>query len=136
MLLCFKAVFDLKVSLSKSVVILVDNVTNVTELASILGYRVFTLPMTYLRLPLGASFKCVHIWVEILEKMEIQLVGWKRMYLSKVGYIILIKSMLSSLHTPFLSLFTLMKVASRMKKLQRDFFMGSDSEVHKFHLPP
>ena len=39
--------------------------------------------MTYLGLPLGATFKAKPIWTGVLEKMERQLAGWKRLYLSR-----------------------------------------------------
>jgi hypothetical protein len=57
----------------------------VEGLASILGCRVSSLPMTYLGLPSGASFKAKSIWDNIIEKIERHLAGWKRLYLSKAG---------------------------------------------------
>ena len=44
------------------------------------------------------------IWDLILEKMEKKLAGWKKFYLSKEGQLTLIKSILSSLTTYYLSL--------------------------------
>ena len=75
LLLCFEAVSGLKVNLTKSEMIPVGGVPNAMELASIMGCRVSALPMTYLGLPLGAQFKSVHIWDEILERMERRLAG-------------------------------------------------------------
>lgn len=54
--LCFEAVSGLRVGLSKSEIVLVDNVNDVSRLASLLGCKVGCLPITYLGLPLG-SFK-------------------------------------------------------------------------------
>jgi hypothetical protein len=54
-------------------------------LAAVLGCKVAAYPMSYLGLPLGASFKEKMIWNGIIEKMELWLAGWKRMYLSKGG---------------------------------------------------
>jgi hypothetical protein len=70
-----------------------------------LGCRVGSLPMTYLGMPLGASYKSVSTWEGVVEKMERKLAGWKRMYLSKGGRLTLIKSTLSNLPTYLLSLF-------------------------------
>jgi hypothetical protein len=53
----FLAILGLKVNLSKSELVPVGYVPNVTELASILGCRVSDFPLTYLGLPFGATFK-------------------------------------------------------------------------------
>jgi hypothetical protein len=53
--------------------------------------------MTYLGLPLGASYKSTSIWNGVIEKMERRLVGWKRMYLSKGAQLTLINSTLSNI---------------------------------------
>jgi hypothetical protein len=42
----------------------------VEGLAQLLGCRVASLPMTYLGLPLGASYKAISIWNGVIEKME------------------------------------------------------------------
>jgi hypothetical protein len=81
-----------------------------------------SLPMSYLGLPLGASFKASSVWNPILEKVERRLAGWKKLYLSKGGRLTLLKSTLSSLPTYYLSLFTIPKhMAARIEKLQRNF---------------
>ncbi|KAB1217243.1 hypothetical protein CJ030_MR4G021078 [Morella rubra] len=85
LLLCFEAVSGLRINLTKSKVIPIGRVDNVQELAGILEYGLSLLPLRYLGLPLGASFKCIHIWDGIIERMERRLAGWKRMYLSKGG---------------------------------------------------
>ena len=56
-------------------------------LAEILGCRVGTLPMTYLGMPLGASYNSPSIWNPILEKIEQKLAMWKKLYLSKGGVV-------------------------------------------------
>jgi hypothetical protein len=55
--LCFEAVSGLKINLSKSKIIPSGEVDDVESLASIFGCRVALLQMTYLGLPLGASYK-------------------------------------------------------------------------------
>jgi len=57
LLLCFEAVWGLKINLSKSEIVLVGDVGDVEELASILGCGVASLPIKYLGLPLGAKYK-------------------------------------------------------------------------------
>ena len=113
----------------------VRDVHNFHELVEILGCRESALPLKYLGLPLGASFKDKSIWNPILEKMERRLAGWKMLYLSKGGKVTLIKSTLSSLPTYFLSLFPIpAKVAKRIEKLQRDFLWSGIGDDRKIHL--
>lgn len=45
-------------------------VENVWELVSILDCGMSSMPMKYLGLPFGATFKKIYIWDEILEQME------------------------------------------------------------------
>jgi hypothetical protein len=61
--LCFEAVSGLKTNLDKSELVLIRNVHNVIGLAGILGCGVASqsLPLKYLGLPLGASYKAKHI---------------------------------------------------------------------------
>ena len=103
----FQVVSTLKINLSKSELVPVGSIPNVTALASILGCRVSALPLMYLGLPLRASFKKKTIWNAVVEKVEKRLAGWKRIYLSKGGRLTLIKSTLSSLPSYYLSLFPL-----------------------------
>jgi hypothetical protein len=131
----FQAISGLKINLSKSELVPVGQVPNVNELAGVLGCKVSALPLNYLGLPLGASFKQKSVWNGVVEKMEKRLAGWKRLYLSKGGRLTLLKSTLSSLPTYFLSLFPIpMSVAHRIEKLQRDFVWGGLADEHKFHL--
>ena len=82
---------------------------NLEALVGLLGCGQSSLPV---------KFKNLSVWNPILERMERRLAGWKRLYLSKGGKVTLIKSLLSSLPTYFLSLFPLpSKVAKRMEKL-------------------
>ena len=100
----------------------VGDVPHIEELMQLLGCKKSVLPMQYLGLPLGATFKETAIWNPVLERVEKRLACWKRLYLSKGGKITLIKSTLSSIPTYFLSLFPIpARVVNRLEKLQRDF---------------
>ena len=119
---CYQAFTGLKVYVGKSEIVPVGEVNNLVALGSILQCREGSLPMKYLGMPLGTSFKTASIWNPILEKMEKKLSRWKRLYLSKGGRLTLLKSTLSSLPTYFLSLFTIPKVVvARMESIQRNF---------------
>jgi hypothetical protein len=69
LLLCFEVALGLKVDLDKSELVLVENVDHVEGLVDILGCGV-SLPVKYLGLPLGASYKAKHIWDGVIEKIE------------------------------------------------------------------
>jgi hypothetical protein len=64
--LCFEAASGLRINMAKLELVLVGNVSNVEGLVSILGCRVSSLPMKYLGLPLGASFKIKSVWDGII----------------------------------------------------------------------
>ena len=131
----FQAISGLKINLGKSELVPVGTVPEVEDLAAVLGCKVATLPMSYLGLPLGSSFKDKTIWNGIVEKMEFRLASWKRMYLSKGGRVTLIKSTLSNIPTYYLSLFPIpMNVAQRIEKIQRDFLWSGMGEEFKYHL--
>ena len=117
-LIFFEAITGLKVNVGKSEIVLVGEVGNLDALARILCYKVGFLPMTYLGMPLGAHYKDSLIWSPIIERMEKKLSGWKRLYLSKGGMLTLLKSILSSFPTYYLSLFTIPQhVVDRLERI-------------------
>jgi hypothetical protein len=96
----YGAYLGLKTNLAKSELVLVGNVDNVARLAGILGCGVASLPLKYLGLHLGASYKAKHIWDGcVIEKIERRLASWKMLYLYLGGRITLINNTLSNLPT-------------------------------------
>jgi hypothetical protein len=88
-----------------------------------------------LGLTLGAPFKSKVIWDPIWGKIGHKLAGWKKLYLSKGGRLMLLETMLSSLPIYFLSLFQIpFSVARRFEMLQRDFLWGGMNDEAKFQL--
>ena len=61
--------------MGKSEIVPLGEVGNIGDLAGILHCRVGSLPMKYLGMPLGTSFKTASIWNPILEKIEKKLSG-------------------------------------------------------------
>ena len=132
---CFEATTGLRVNLAKSEIVPVGEVVNIWVLADILCCRIGSLPMSYLGMPLGSSFKSTSIWNPIIEKMERRLAGWKKLYLSKGGCLTLLKSTLSNLPTFYLSLFTIpCSVSKRIEQIQRNFLWGGTNEAFKHSL--
>jgi hypothetical protein len=94
-------------------------------LVTCLSFFFFDLPLKYLELSLGASFKIKVVWRDLEDLMARRLTPWKYFYLFKGGRVALIKSTLSNLPTYLLSLFPIpADVAKRIKKIQRDFLWG------------
>ena len=58
-----------------SEMVFVGEVSNISDLANLLHCKIGGLPMTYLGMPLGASFKENFVWNPILEKIERRLSG-------------------------------------------------------------
>jgi hypothetical protein len=95
----------------------VGSVVDIDHLAELLGCGTSLLPLKYLGLQLGASFKHKAMWAELVDLMSRRLAPWKRLYLSKGGRIALIKSTLSNLPTYMMSLFL-----SKLRRFNGTFF--------------
>ena len=117
-LTCFETVTGLKVNMTKSKMVPIGEVSGLSALADLLYCHIGSLPLQYLGMPLGASYKALAIWTPIVEKIERRLAGWQKIYLSKGGQLTLLKSTLSSLPTYYLSLFPIpVSIAKRIECL-------------------
>ncbi|RVW93472.1 Molybdenum cofactor sulfurase [Vitis vinifera] len=109
-------------------------VETLEDVASMLGCRVGKLPISYLGLPLGASFKSSWVWDAVEERFKKRLTMWKRQYLSKGGRLTLIKSILSSLLIYFMSLFVIPRKVSSRLEISKGIFIGWWCPTEKPHL--
>lgn len=76
-LLILEAVSGLKVNLNNSSMSLVGEVSNIEELASIIGCQIVNFPITYLGLPLGVKSSSKSLWNPIIERISKKLSNWK-----------------------------------------------------------
>jgi hypothetical protein len=74
-LFCFEAILGLRANLRKSENVAIGEVEDIGALVAILGCSVATLPMKYLGLPLGASYKATSLWNGVVKQLERQMVG-------------------------------------------------------------
>lgn len=64
-LLCFEAITGLKVNMNKSEVVPAGDVVGVENFAALFCCRAGSLPMSYLGMPLGSSYKASMAWNSI-----------------------------------------------------------------------
>lgn len=132
----FEIMSGLQVNYHKSVVCGVGIHSDICqEFASKLHYLYQTLPLKYLEMPLGASPSRKKTWQPMIEKIKLKLASWKRRFLSFAGRLTLIKAVLSSLPTYYLSLFRMPSgVAKDIAKIQAAFLWGGSDLRRKIHL--
>ena len=97
--------------------------------ARILATPAGSLPIRYLGLPLVEGRMTIREWQPVLEAMERCLGGWRARLLSRGGRLILLKAVLSTIPTYFMSVFTLpIGICNRMEAIMRRFFWrGADT---------
>lgn len=106
--------------------IAVGNVSHIHQLADCFGCSIETLPCSHLGLLLGAKYKVISTWNLIIEKVDRQLAWWKAQYLSKVGKLTLLKSVLSNIPLYLMSLFVVPKLVMQItEKCLGRFLQGS-----------
>ncbi|KAL0302724.1 UNVERIFIED_CONTAM: putative ribonuclease H protein [Sesamum calycinum] len=124
--LCFAddvLIFCLKVNPAKSQVILSRSVQNQRQqILEHLGFHEGSLPIKYLGIPLTSSRLTIADCRPLLDKVDTRLAGWNNLNLSYAGRLQLIKSVLSTLHTYWASVFILPKgVLKNLEQKMRTF---------------
>ena len=93
-----------------------------SRLASILGCKLTTLPITYLGVPIHWTHLITEHWDALVDKVETKLQGWKGKLLSLGGRVTLLNSVISTIPLYWLSVYRLPnKVRQRIDKLRRRF---------------
>ncbi|KAL0411535.1 UNVERIFIED_CONTAM: hypothetical protein Slati_3743200 [Sesamum latifolium] len=118
----FVVMSSLRVNPSKSQIILSKAVqTERQAILDLMGFQEGSLPIKYLGVPLISSRLTIADCQPLIDKIDNKLAGWSQFNLSLAGRTQLIKSVLSSLHTCWASVFILPKsiiniIEGRMRK--------------------
>ncbi|GAU49405.1 hypothetical protein TSUD_92510 [Trifolium subterraneum] len=105
-LVLFEKVFGLKVNFHKSMLVGVNIGDSwLSEATVVLGCKVGKVPFMYLGLPVGGDPRRLSFWEPVVSSIRTRLSRWKNRLLSFGGRLILLKSVLTSLHVYALSFF-------------------------------
>ncbi|KAK4380929.1 hypothetical protein Sango_3017300 [Sesamum angolense] len=129
----FASLSGLKVNPAKSQTILSRAVQqDRQQILESVGFQEGSLPVKYLGIPLTSSRLTISDCRPLLDKVDARLAGWHNQNLSYAGRLQLIKSVLSTLHTYWASVFILPKgVLKLLEKRMRAFlWQGSSGSGH------
>ncbi|KAK4383917.1 hypothetical protein Sango_3107900 [Sesamum angolense] len=117
----------LKVNSAKSQIIFSRAVQQERQqILDYLGFQEGSLPVKYLGIPLTSSRLTIADCRPLIDKVDARLAGWNNQILSYAGWLQLIKSVLTTLHTYWASAFILPKgVLKTLEKKMRFLWQGS-----------
>ncbi|KAL0293020.1 UNVERIFIED_CONTAM: hypothetical protein Sangu_3246300, partial [Sesamum angustifolium] len=102
------------------------------QLLDCVGFQEGSLPIKYLGIPLSSSRLTIADCRPLLDKVDTRLAGWNHQTLSYAGRLQLIKSVISTLHTYWASVFILPKgVLKMLERKMRTFLWQGPSERDK-----
>ncbi|XP_015953807.1 uncharacterized protein LOC107478175 [Arachis duranensis] len=128
LLRCFELMSGLSINFEKSSIIPINcDRSWVRRMCHLLSCKEAALPVKYLDIFLGANPRLVRTWKPVIDKVEEKLSLWKAKTFNKAGKLVLIKSVLNSLHVYYLSLYKMPKtVAEKLIFLQRWFLWSTE----------
>lgn len=132
---CFHISSGLKVNYHKSRLFGIGACgEELARMAQVIGCQKSSFPFTYLGVPVGANMGLKKNWRPIVEKFQSKLSSWKAKSLSFGGRLTLIKSVLGSLPTYYLSLFKApLGVLDTLEKIRRNFLWAGGVDKNKIH---
>ncbi|KAL0294929.1 UNVERIFIED_CONTAM: hypothetical protein Sangu_3208300 [Sesamum angustifolium] len=123
----FATFSGLKVNPAKSQIILSRAVQQQRQqLLDCVGFQEGSLPIKYLGIPLSSSRLTIADCRPLLDKVDTRLAGWNHQTLSYAGRLQLIKSVISTLHTYWASVFILPKGVLKMLERKMKLSFGKD----------
>ncbi|GJX71225.1 putative RNA-directed DNA polymerase, eukaryota, reverse transcriptase zinc-binding domain protein [Tanacetum coccineum] len=125
---CFFLVFGLKINVHKSSILgICVSDEEISAMANVIGCGASKLPLKYLRVPVGCNMARCANWEVMTNKFSSKLSHWKTRMIFVEGRLSLIKSVLSSLPTYFLSLYKApVSLCSKLESIQNNFFIGGE----------
>jgi len=115
---------DLKINYLKFTDLFVDISVNYILISLVFNYRFQKLPITYLGLPFTIGKLNKTQWRPLIHRIQKRLAGWKGKMLSLEGRITMINTVLSAMHTYFLSFFSLPRWIEREIAFLKESFFG------------
>nr|GEZ76253.1 RNA-directed DNA polymerase, eukaryota [Tanacetum cinerariifolium] len=130
MLRCFYLISGLKINVNKCSIFGVGKTDGeVSNLAFSLGCGVAKAPFKYLGVLVGGNMNRCSNWEVVTNKFWYSLSLWKTRLLSVGGRLSLIKSVLSSLHIYYMSIYTMpVSIQKKLESLRRNFFIAGDTD--------
>ena len=121
---CFEVASGLRINFSKSCVVQVGKTgQRDIDWAALFKCAKGFLPITYLGLPLGGRPSSRLFWKDLVQRIENRMAPWKKMFLNKGGRLVLIKAIMSSIPTYFMSMFKIpVGVAKQIEGCSEVFF--------------
>nr|GFA92296.1 hypothetical protein [Tanacetum cinerariifolium]GFA96539.1 hypothetical protein [Tanacetum cinerariifolium] len=96
-------------------------------MANALGRGSANLLLKYLGVPVGCNMARCSNWDSIIQKFSSKLTQWNAWLLSVGGHLSLIKSVLGSLSTYYMSLYKVpVSICNKLDSMQNHFFIGGD----------
>ncbi|KAL4188780.1 hypothetical protein AMTRI_Chr08g203770 [Amborella trichopoda] len=126
----------MKVNLSKTKMIGTHVDPSVLQsLAHRLGCTTYTIPSSYLGLPLCIGKPRKNMWDNLIERFTWKFASWIGRFLSFGGRITLIRATLASIPINSMSLFQIpISIIQKLEKLMRDFLWSMVEDNRRIHL--
>nr|GEY13824.1 NBS-containing resistance-like protein [Tanacetum cinerariifolium] len=105
---------------------------DVETMATVVGCKASNLPVTYLGVKVGENMARSMDWSDVISKEFVRLSKWKVKTLSAEGRLTLLKSVLGSISTYYMSLYKAPQVViNSLVSLCNKFFIGADFDEKK-----